>query len=89
VGKDVGKYINGSYVIEKTNFLVKPHLHTHYALEICRKLAIGRIAASDYIQSASKTESPSDNKSWEISKDWKRNSNTATYDFKNDNLRIK
>ena len=90
IGKDVGRYLNGSYIIEKNGTCQKPHLHTNYALGIVKKLAIAQLKPSDYIKaSQGKTVSKEYQEQWVVSKAHVRNSNTSTYDFSNENFLVK
>ena len=90
VGKDVGRYLDGSYIIEKNGTCQKPHLHTNYALGIVKKLAIAKLQKSNYIRPAKgKTVDDRENDRWQITKAHKRSDNTATYDFTNDAFLVK
>ena len=90
VGKDVGRYTNGSYIIEKNGMCQKPHLHSNYALGIIQKLAIAKIQPSSYILPAQgKTAEEGADDKWKISKTHQRTPNTGTYDFTNEAFAVK
>lgn len=64
IGRDIGKYFYGAYSMEED---VAPHIHSHYAAGIIKKLTIGKLEVSKKYENEDLS--------------FKQRSKCSTYDF--------